>query len=108
WDPASGQCFVTINIGISVAHALFDPTGRYLTTDAGCIEVTTATTENAIRLNGLVAQGYGVGQDESWITCNGKNVLWLPPEYRPRCSAVQELMVSVGCSSGRVFTISFS
>ncbi|KAK4182097.1 hypothetical protein QBC35DRAFT_396652, partial [Podospora australis] len=52
-------------------------------------------------------QGYGLGQDK-WIICNGKNVLWLPPEYRPSCSAVQELMISIGCSSGRVITIGFS
>ena len=108
WNSASGLCFVIIDVGIPVAHALFDPTGCYLITDAGRIEVATATTENAIRLNDPVAQGYGIGQDKSWITCNGKNVLWLPPEYRPSSSAVQELMVSVGCSSGRVFTISFS
>jgi WD40 repeat protein len=108
WDAASWQCFKTLNIGTSVAHILFDHTGRYLITDAGRIEVPTGTTENAIRLDDLVKQGYGLGQDKSWITCNGKNVLWLPPEYRPSCSAVQGRMISIGCSSGRVFTISFS
>ncbi|KAK4183915.1 hypothetical protein QBC35DRAFT_392814, partial [Podospora australis] len=53
-------------------------------------------------------QGYGLRQDKSWIICNGNNVLWLPPEYRPICSAVQELMICIGCSSGRVITIGFS
>ena len=108
WDPASGQCFTTIIVSTSIAHLLFDHTGRYLITDAERIELATATTENIIWLDDLVKQGYGLGQDKSWITCNGKNVLWLPPEYRPSCSAVQVRMISIGCSSGRVFTTGFS
>ncbi|KAH8750221.1 hypothetical protein F5883DRAFT_227674 [Diaporthe sp. PMI_573] len=52
--------------------------------------------------------GYGLGQDQTWIICNGRRVLWLPPEYRPSCSAVQGRMISIGCKSGRVFTIGFS
>ncbi|KAK0616943.1 hypothetical protein B0T14DRAFT_434428, partial [Immersiella caudata] len=53
-------------------------------------------------------QEYSLGWDKSWITCNGENVLWLPPEYRPHCSAVQGRMISIGCLSGRVLTIGFS
>ncbi|KAK3363988.1 beta transducin-like protein HET-E2C [Lasiosphaeria hispida] len=108
WDLTSGQYLQTFNIGTSVAHILFDHTGCYLITNAGRIEVATATTENAIRLDDLVKVGYSLGQDKSWITCNGKNVLWLSPEYRPKCFAVQGLMISIGCSSGRVITIGFS
>lgn len=108
WDPASGQCLQTFNVGKSVPHILFDHTGCYLITDARRIEVATATTENEIRVDDLVKLGYGLGQDNSWITYNGKNVLWLPPEYRPSCSAVQELMISIGCSSGRVIAVGFS
>ncbi|KAK3693369.1 hypothetical protein B0T22DRAFT_449660 [Podospora appendiculata] len=64
--------------------------------------------EKAIQPNDLAKQGCSLGLDQSWITCNGKNVLWVPPEYRPSCSAVQGQMISIGCSSGRVFTIGFS
>ncbi|KAK3690560.1 hypothetical protein B0T22DRAFT_463845 [Podospora appendiculata] len=64
--------------------------------------------EKAIQPNDLAKQGYNLGPDQSWITCNGKNVLWVPPEYRPTCSAVQGQMISIGCASGRVFTIGFS
>lgn len=29
-----------------------------------------------------IVEGYGVSLDKSWITWNGKKVLWLPPDYR--------------------------
>ncbi|KAK0744691.1 hypothetical protein B0T21DRAFT_380877 [Apiosordaria backusii] len=51
---------------------------------------------------------YSLGKDQSWILCNGRNVLWLPPEYRPYHFAVQRRMVAIGCRSGRTFTIGFS
>jgi len=108
WDPPSGQCLQTFYVGISVPYMLFDHTGCYLIIDTGRIKLATATLDNSIRLDDLVKPGYGLGQDKSWITYNDKNVLWLPPEYRPSCSAVQELMISIGCSSGRVITVGFS
>ncbi|KAK4206296.1 hypothetical protein QBC37DRAFT_237611, partial [Rhypophila decipiens] len=51
---------------------------------------------------------YSLGEDQTWIICNGRNLIWFPPEYRPNCSAVQGRMVSIGCTSGRVFTVGFS
>ncbi|KXJ84887.1 hypothetical protein Micbo1qcDRAFT_110403, partial [Microdochium bolleyi] len=53
-------------------------------------------------------RGYGLSPDGSWVTCNDQNVLWLPPEYRPGCSAVLGRTVCVGCRSGRVLVIGFS
>ncbi|KAK0645495.1 hypothetical protein B0T16DRAFT_428600 [Cercophora newfieldiana] len=61
--------------------------------------------------------------DGEWITRGGKNLLWLPPDFRasctsvydhtlvlgrPNCSAVQGRMMAIGCKSGQVFTIGFS
>ncbi|KAK0710685.1 beta transducin-like protein HET-E4s [Lasiosphaeris hirsuta] len=108
WDAASGQCLKTKNVATLVTYISFDCTSHYLITNAGHIDIATAITENAIQLDDLVEQGYSLGQDNSWIACNGKNVLWLPPECRPSCSAVQGRMISIGCSSGRVLTIGFS
>ncbi|KAK4207264.1 hypothetical protein QBC37DRAFT_299074, partial [Rhypophila decipiens] len=53
-------------------------------------------------------QTYSLGRDQAWIICNGRNLIWLPPEYRPICSSVQGQTVSIGCTSGRVFTVGFS
>src|SRR5206468_867064 len=51
---------------------------------------------------------YGLSSDGSWIAWHGRNVLWLPSEYRPSCSAVSEPTVAIGCPSGRVLVIHFS
>jgi WD40 repeat protein len=105
--PASGSCLETINFGTPVTHISFDHTGRYLITDVGSIKIAAVTTESPIQPDDSGGYGYGLRQDKSWITCNGQNVLWLPPEYRPACSAVQGRMISIGCTAGRVFTIGF-
>ena len=38
----------------------------------------------------------------------GQNVLWLPPEFRPQCSAVARSTVAIGCLSGRVLLFTFA
>jgi len=52
--------------------------------------------------------GYGFSTDGSWVTWRGRNLLWLPAEFRPVCSAVCGSAVVIGCSSGRVIVIGFS
>lgn len=42
-----------------------------------------------------------------WINLNGKNVLWLPPDFRPNCSAVNGCLLALGLASGRVSFIRF-
>ncbi|CAM1508064.1 Fc.00g049120.m01.CDS01 [Cosmosporella sp. VM-42] len=56
----------------------------------------------------------GCGCDDSWITWNGREALWLPAEYRPNTKyswytrVVATNLVAIGCSSGRVSIIRFS
>lgn len=44
----------------------------------------------------------------SWITCNGKKVLWLPPDYRPCFVTVKERMIAMGTRTGLVLVIGFA
>ncbi|KAK4461139.1 HET-R [Cladorrhinum samala] len=135
WDPASGQCLQTFNgHNDSVLSVAFSPDGGRLAsgsydntvkiwdlasgqclgtrnvpmTDTGDIDKIIDMTERAFQPDDLVKSGYSLGQDKSWITCNSKNALWLPPEYRPDCFTIQGQTISIGCSSGQVLTISFS
>jgi WD40 repeat protein len=105
WDAASGRCIETIDIGTPITHISFDHTGGSLLTSIGRVEMAIATTESPVRRE---RHGYDLGQDLAWIACNGQNVLWLPSEHRPGCSAVQGRIISIGCASGRVFFIGFS
>ena len=39
-------------------------------------------------------------KDRCWVTLNGAKLMWLPREYRPRCSAVHGNMIALGNESG--------
>ncbi|KND90069.1 putative WD repeat-containing protein [Tolypocladium ophioglossoides CBS 100239] len=106
WETNSGECIYTFRIGLAAPRTtLFDPTGSHLITEvgtlhlgeAGSVAPSTSTTSVPSRLH-------------DW--------LWLPPEYRPRYSAVTDSKhlpresphsptvaastVGIGCKSGRV------
>jgi hypothetical protein len=51
---------------------------------------------------------YGFDPGEFWLKSNDENLLWLPPEFKPSCSAVSGSVAAIGCHSGRVLVISFS
>lgn len=51
--------------------------------------------------------GYSFNENCTWISNEGKNILWLPPEYRPISSAITETAVAIGCLSGRVLILTF-
>jgi WD40 repeat protein len=42
-----------------------------------------------------------------WVTLNGQETLWLPPDYRPRCVAVYNRVIAIGCPSGYMFLLYF-
>ncbi|WPJ63473.1 hypothetical protein SMAC4_13645 [Sordaria macrospora] len=108
WNPASGSCLQTIPTTTSITDISFDPTNRYLRTNVGHINIVTETTERQVVLDNSESHSYNLGQDKSWITCNGQNVLWLPPNYRPSWCYVQEQMISFICASGQIWFISVS
>ncbi|KAK4172851.1 hypothetical protein QBC36DRAFT_68257 [Triangularia setosa] len=126
WDPASGQCLQTLESNSSSVYSVvFSADGQRLASSSGdstvkiwdpasgqCLQTlegySSSVSSVAFSSDNLGAHGYGLGPDKTWVICNGQNVLWLPPEYRPTCSAVQGRMIAIGCSSGRVFTIGFS
>ncbi|KAK3934862.1 hypothetical protein QBC46DRAFT_425470 [Diplogelasinospora grovesii] len=88
WDPATGRYVSTIEIGTLVVSTVFGP----------------ASTDRS----SPIAVGYGLSSNGTWITYQGENLLWLPPEYRPSSSAISGRAVSIGCSSGRVLIFTFS
>lgn len=49
--------------------------------------------------------GPGISMDRCWITWHGKNLLWLPEEFRPWCSAVAGSSIALGCDSGKAYLV---
>jgi WD40 repeat protein len=115
WDTKTGKCLRTLQAHGGSKLAL-DPTGSYLKTD---LEIFTLGQSSSVQCiaresDGIETRqepqrcGYGLSLDRSWVTCHGKNVLWLPSEYRPGVCAISGAMVGIGSASGRVLMIRFS
>jgi WD40 repeat protein len=107
WDAGSAKCLQTLRIGKVLSNILFDSTGSYLHTNIGTI-----TIDGSSALNMTLSvtdpqkpryQGEGLGLDEVWITHNSENIVWLPSEYRPSCSAMSGKMIGVGVGSGKIW-----
>ncbi|KAK3937284.1 hypothetical protein QBC46DRAFT_224647, partial [Diplogelasinospora grovesii] len=111
WDPATGICTQTLAIGRTLHNISFNTISSHLDTDIGTIDlgiphisqIGLPDTQESLR-----RQGYGVSSDGNWITRGSENWLWLPPEYRPACSAVAGSTVAIGCASGQFLIITFA
>ncbi|KAK3995678.1 HET-R [Cladorrhinum sp. PSN332] len=126
WDPASGQCLQTLKGHNRLVYSVtFSPDGQRLASGSydntvkiwdpasgQCLQTLKGHHDSvnsvAFSPDNLGIYGYELGANGTWVICHSRNVLWLPPEYRPACSAVHGRMVAIACSSGRVFTIGFS
>ena len=112
WDATNYTYIATIEVPILINIISFDHTDSYLHTNIGSINLNSLpplnTAPGAVFQQKFQLFGYGLNTDASWITCNSKNVLWLPQEYRPSASAVDASTVVMGCPSGQVFIFKFS
>ncbi|KAF2452251.1 WD40-repeat-containing domain protein, partial [Lineolata rhizophorae] len=105
WDASNGACLRTFNIGTTLHNLSFDSTGSYLHTEIGTIVIrglgVSSMTDIAEPKHSKHTSA-GISLDRTWITYTGKNILWVPSEYRPsRCSVYGD-MVGIGTGSGRV------
>jgi WD40 repeat protein len=55
----------------------------------------------------LSTQAALVNVKGDWVTVNGKETIWLPPEYRPGTVAIYNRIIAIGCLSGRIFVLQF-
>ncbi|KAL3584451.1 hypothetical protein FPOAC2_14231 [Fusarium poae] len=116
WDAATGACLQTLSVSRALYHLSFDPgTNSLLSTDIGLLNlyhpalppaVDDRSTE--ITLRGVRRSGWGISTSGAWIVQDGKEMLWLPPDYREVETAVAGSTVAIGCRSGRVLVMKFS
>jgi WD40 repeat protein len=102
WDAETGALRQTLEIGASLSALSFSFDDCNIITEMGCIALDQSYLLSIQTPDWL---GYCLYVDRSWITWNGKKILWLPPEYRPACSMVRQQTVAIGCASGRVLLI---
>jgi WD40 repeat protein len=104
WDAETGALQQTLEIGSSLAELSFGPDDSYLITELGFISLSQSP---LLPIQAPYWSAYCLRGNRSWITWNGTNVLWLPPEYRPTCPMVNKQTIAMGCASGRVLLIEF-
>jgi len=114
WDPATGKCVATLKTGRIAFYLQFHESNAGLlrtelgTFDLGTLAIRTVFGPAATDRSSTIAVGYGLSRSGTWITYQGENLLWLPPEYRPSSSAISGMAMSIGCPSGRVLIFTFS
>ncbi|UKZ94148.1 uncharacterized protein TrAFT101_009032 [Trichoderma asperellum] len=108
WQIHTGNCLLEIDLGATTTRLSFSTSLSLLATDVGAINLQYLTQQSSHKDEHYSAIcGYGISKDRSWITWNGKNTLWLPPEYRPSCSTVLGSTVMFGTYSGSVISFRF-
>ncbi|KAK4118487.1 WD40 repeat-like protein [Parathielavia appendiculata] len=114
WDPATSQCVSTLKIGrICRTLQFHESNSDLLRTEFGTFDLRNARVSMVLGPASLdclspIDVGYGLSSNCTWITYQGKNLLWLPAEHRPSSSAISGTAVSIGCSSGRILIFMFT
>ncbi|KXX78527.1 Vegetative incompatibility protein HET-E-1 [Madurella mycetomatis] len=112
WDTATGRCTQTLNTDRRTYNISFNPIGLHIQTNSGTIDIampplSTLHPAPSRTASPTLHQDYGISSDGRWIMRGSENWLWLPPEYRPVCSAIAPSTIVIGSSSGRVSVIAF-
>jgi hypothetical protein len=122
WRRDTGECVQETNMGQHVTLLSFDAYGSRLLTSHGAITVPNQPIAGQAAANRASAAqavvdaddvtkdhrfGYGFSRDGCWVTRHGRNLLWLPAEFRLGGSAISGCTVVIGCSSSRVIFIGF-
>lgn len=135
WDACNGGCLHTLQgHSDSISSVVFSPDGTSITSgsvdqtvqiwDAGngaCLQTLEEDFEASTLFDAWAGTSniqrtcempqhptYGLNSYSTWITRNGQNVIWLPPEYRPSTFVLTSSTMVIGCRSGRVLIFGFS
>ncbi|PSN59139.1 HET-domain-containing protein [Corynespora cassiicola Philippines] len=105
WDSTSGKCLQIISVDTSLHSIAFNADSSSLHTDIGTIAVNAPMALSSLNMTDITIaeQPYS---DKVWITYNSRNIVWLPPEYRPSVSAVSGTRIGIGVGTGRVWMFS--
>jgi WD40 repeat protein len=112
WEMSGGAYLLTHEFDQRLPQSYFDYTGPCFWKESAVPasdssqDSSSIDTEETMSLQPL---GAGVSSDRIWITHEGKNMIWLPVEYRPECSSVtlDGHTIGIGTTSGRVWQCRF-
>jgi WD40 repeat protein len=101
WEAATGTCCSTLESPSAyITDIDFSLDGQVISTTGGDIPLPqTLIVASPLRSQ---PQFFYIQVQDQWILRNQQRVLWLPPEYRSRSTAVCEDIACLGLVSGRV------
>ncbi|KAK9860505.1 WD40 repeat-like protein [Penicillium brevicompactum] len=112
WDPKTRQCILVLPV-LSSCFLQFDDISS-LRTARGTFDLTQLRQVSTAPDNSDYVpkpSGYGLSEDFCWITYDGINILWVPPDSRPNTLNsfhVSSTNVTIGCTSGHTQVYRFS
>jgi hypothetical protein len=101
WNPLTGDCIYTLEDIPAITSLSFSDDDQCLNTSLGNLRLDRSS-------GSLKGQQYGLFVRRQWITFNGQNILWLPPEFRARFTAVCGNVVVLVCISGQMVFLDFA
>uniref|UniRef100_A0A8H7NM14 Mitochondrial division protein 1 n=1 Tax=Bionectria ochroleuca TaxID=29856 RepID=A0A8H7NM14_BIOOC len=113
WDASTGECSQIILIPKTLTSISFQQRENRnwdLITNAGIIPINRPLSDVHIEPLSAKFSGLGTSSDSSWITFNGKRLLWLPFRFRPNESSpivISDSTVAIGLQTGGVTIIGF-
>jgi hypothetical protein len=105
WDPATGALQQTVGGKGSIYHIKFGHNDSCLITDLGSLSI--QSTHDSHTSKSLQVVSEILIEQGQWIVLRSEKLLWLPPEFRPCCSAIDGDLLALGLPSGRVTFIRF-
>jgi WD40 repeat protein len=101
WNPLTGECLYKFEDIPAISRLSFSGDDQCLKTSLGTLQLDRSSGTLKVRPHGFVIK-------RQWITYNGRNILWLPAEYRPRFTAVCDNVVVIVPSSGQLIFLDFA
>jgi WD40 repeat protein len=106
WDAGTGTLQQTLEGHSGEVYAVaFSPDGKRVETNRGILHLDGNESNTILNHKVSISE---LQIHDNWISINGRNMLWLPLDIRPFCSAIQGRSICFGCLSGRVFCLSIN
>ena len=104
-DAGTGAVRQTLKANAPIQTLSFSDDGAFIETDGGILHTISPPPSGRLSRRGLSG---GVFAKQRWVTYEMENVLWLPSEYRPVCTAAYGSVVAIGHTSGHVSILEFA
>lgn len=110
WEVNTGGCVQVISTTTAASLLRFNPEISRVVTDLGAFIVQRSKNRDLPNYSAsqLLHQSLGFAIIGSWVTWNGRNLLWLPVEFRPNETEISGPIIAIGCTSGNLVILRFN